>query len=397
VEAIVAQENAARSLEVAQQRSTDAAVSASVATAVRVSTVNHLADVGTAQAIQQEQAEFHAQQTSVRKTEDAREQAVWQAERTSRAKESATAAAVATDASHRRQKTATSARATDSAFQAAIVGATATWQAQEPTRQAQARKLERDKQQAVIDEQVRQSQIQTSLRLAPLVRAIEVLWFPLFGAGILVIALVIMFRVGLAFITWAQVQTLQSMASITASFVVKDVHGNPLGYFQMGKAQGELIFHPFTPPVLEIEAEAPAVLTDARDRLIAEPKIGNLIYRSDLLAFVEEILQTSDWTQTTWTREGHNRLPRGYILSKDTRDSAGNVAAGGYSNLMQTFVDKHIILGRKKGASGVWNPNVPKEVDAVMDILTNRAPIPPLPHSPSVYQSPVSGSLVSES
>lgn len=141
------------------------------------------------------------------------------------------------------------------------------------------------------------------------------------------------------------------------------------------------------PPMPEmVDAEPRAVIpfTSAGDYAAApvpapapkEDLIREFIHRTDLAVFIRAILERDDWSEGTWAGK---QLPRGFVLSTDTRDENRRVVVGGYRRLMQLFVERRVIVGRRRGASGRWNPHVPRDVNAVLNVLSGAAPLPELP------------------
>lgn len=161
---------------------------------------------------------------------------------------------------------------------------------------------------------------------------------------------------------------------------IKTLDGVTRGYL----STETLKYHSFEivdaePIEAEGEPDAPVLLTDGQDRKLLnapDPMIDGFIHRVDLSVFIKLALQEQNWTQTRWLGA---KLPRGFCLSNDTKDSSGKIIHGGYSRLLQRLVDYHLVINRKRGRAGDWNPNAPTDFQSVMAILTNDSPKPDLP------------------
>lgn len=218
--------------------------------------------------------------------------------------------------------------------------------------------------------------------------AIGVLWLPVSGALLLAIVLVSIWRVFGALVNRIHAS---SMSLIPAPQIITDRVGNVLGY--LAPVHDGYVFEQIDSPVIDLPPELPppalpltsSVDTKRTDPAQPDPQIVNgLIHRAALESFVEEILRTGDWTQATWADKiiplGAGSTDRvAYVLSKDTKDADGKTVFGGYARLLQLLVECNLIVGRRFGTSGKWNPHAPRTVGEVMAILLNSAPRPSLP------------------
>lgn len=241
--------------------------------------------------------------------------------------------------------------------------------------------------------QIASAKTKTEIELAPFQKAAE-MFLPTLGClfGIIVLLIIIwgLFRAVEGYI---KAKSLDLAAPALAQMQIRDASGKPLGYLQL--QNGIATFQPYFANVIESEPDEPAEppraaipLTDMQDRKMLEaPKSEAVttetssrgivtIYYGDLLTFTRTILETGDWSQPTWADKV---LPRGFVLSKDGKTEKGVRAYGGYSRLLQLFVDKHLIIHRGQGKSGDWNPHAPRDVESVMKILTDAMMPPSLP------------------
>ncbi len=330
------------------------------------------------------------------------------------ASDNATASAtrvIATEAAHVANQTATATR--EHATQIALTKATAIQQQKdfEATREARAiatqtaiimshlsraqqtRDAENMKDEIAKREEQRQIQAATldaRTWSSWVSEAIGVLWLPVSGALLLIIILISIWRVFGAVTNRIHAS---SMAAMPAPQVITDGRGNVLGY--LTPVHGGYAYEAIksvAAPIRDESVTSPLTITSSVDMKRLEsptappdPQVLNgEIHRAALESFVTEILKTGDWTQTTWA---DRVIPLGappkakvaYVLTKDTKGGDGKPIYGGYSRVMQLFVDKNLIIGRRTGASGKWNPNAPRTVGEVMAILFNAAPKPSLP------------------
>lgn len=323
---------------------------------------------------------FEAGRADLEKTEDAKDRAQAMSTREAAAQKTATAAAQQTTTRVAENiATATAIIQNEKDKNAALLAA------QQVKDEVVKREEQRQINNATIDARKNASYVS---------ELIGVLWLPIFGSALAIVLLMFLWRLFSAVTQYVEAQRFQFLPEPT---VIKDTVGNVLGY--LTPARGGFVYEQIEVyddlPAPRVESpKAPLLITDSQDynptpvmppdaSLLAMP-MGGEIHLSDLALFTKTILESGDWTQATWADK---RLPRGYVLSKDTRDEQGNVLRGGYSNLLQLFVDKHLIVERRTGASGRWNPNAPIELDAVLNILRNRAGLPALPEQPAATVS----------
>lgn len=222
-------------------------------------------------------------------------------------------------------------------------------------------------------------------------RAVE-MFLPSLGClAVLVVGLIGLFGLFRALEGFIRAKSLDVAAPALAQMQIRDVNGNPMGYLQLQR-NGVATFQPYfvrtTNGADELTGppRAAVPLTDMQDRKALEaPKSDAIseitergivtIHYSDLLVFTRMILDKNDWSQPTWA---DTRLPRGYVLTKDEGKN-GQRTYGGYSRLLQLFVDKHLIVNRRQGKSGDWNPHAPRDADTVIKILTGEIAPPRLP------------------
>ena len=136
---------------------------------------------------------------------------------------------------------------------------------------------------------------------------------------------------------------------------------------------------PVLPPVVPMRD---MVDRQAIERETAPPDpqmLNGFIHYTSLRAFVAAILDSNDWTQKTWA---DRELPRGFVLTKDSADERGNIIHGGYTRVIALLVENNIIINRRRGTAGQWNPNAPRDADAIMQILYHEQPRPALPDAP---------------
>ncbi len=272
------------------------------------------------------------------------------------------------------------------------LAATATATAQEPTRLFIAQQARDEQERRARERALNQTRYQQELQLAPLLRTVELvtptcLAFLVFGALALAIGMV-----GIAARNWINAHTFRVNAEALAGVkVITDAYGNPIGYLR--PVRGAADFYPIEyedlPPP-DLPTVAPGILRDAAEApkaiaAPAEPLVGDFVYPSTLRAFTQAILDENDWTQARWRDKV---LPRGYVMSADTKDKEGRNVPGGYSRLMQLYVDRHLIIHRRAGTTGIWNPNAPREIEGVMDILENKAPLPSVQEVAAPVASP---------
>lgn len=319
---------------------------------------------------------FEAQRADLQKTEDARDRASALTTR-----EAAT------------QKTATaSAQQTTTRIAENIATATAVVQNEKDKRAALLAEQELKDE---ITKRTEQRQIQAATldarkQASYVAEMIGVLWMPVTGALLILIVL---------FFVWKSLRALQhrmeahnretearAMALLPPVMLVIE-NGRVLGGYLPSPHGWEFQGIDVTEPTAPLQLPppiAPVTVSPANADILVGTAPANLFYDDlihlkDLETFTRTILEEMDWSQERWTRKEHNRLPRGYVLSKDTRDAAGQGVYGGYSKLLQKFVDARLIIERGAGATGRWNPNAPRDFDSVWRILNRADPPPPMP------------------
>lgn len=235
-----------------------------------------------------------------------------------------------------------------------------------------------------VERQIAAAKAKTEMEWAPVQKAAE-MFLPALSCvavlGIGLIGLWILFR---AFEGFIKAKSLDVAAPALAQMQIKDVNGNPLGYLQL--QNGVATFRPYFTKVNEEGreeiAESPRAaipLMDMQDRKMLEAPvayntlIGGFHYTT-LLVFVRSILEDGDWTQATWCAPD-KYLPRGFKLTTDTDDGQ----EGTYSRMLRLFTERNLIIERRHGAKGRWNPNAPTNADGVMAILADTLPPPKLP------------------
>ena len=351
-----------------QARATsDAALSAiQVATAARLATRNTLDDYSTRQAAEafrvqatQTREAVEMQQAMVEKTESAAMGATVQARLATYQAQTPTARAIA------------------NATGAAMAHATETMRAERPT---QTRIAEIAEDAARVRAETIQREQDTAQFRTVLGMVQDVVWavFP-FAVGVV---LSVLLGYGLARILYAGELFLRTAAANRRIVYNGDV---PVLYFLPNGSEYEILdpkLLPQTAPVRSVELLAPpsVPMRDMVDATYREQKenevVGGFIHYTSLRAFVETILETNDWTQSTWADK---TLPRGYVLSKDTKGENGEIVYGGYSRLLSLFVESNLIINRRRGSAGAWNPNAPHDVDGVMDVFYHKTQKPALP------------------
>lgn len=238
---------------------------------------------------------------------------------------------------------------------------------------------------------LRAAQMEWDARITPVVNTGWALLPFLFVCIVLAILLFGLWKLFRAFEDYIRAKSLEVSAPALAQMQIRDASGRPIGFLQMenGVATFQPYYEPDAPVIRELPARAAIPLTDLQDRRAIEaPRTASdalsaqttsrgivTIHYSDLRVFVETILDNNDWSQTTWADK---TLPRGFVLSKDT-EVDGARSYGGYAQLMQLFVDKNLIIGRRQGRSGDWNPHAPRDVESVLAIITGSVASPPMP------------------
>jgi hypothetical protein len=251
---------------------------------------------------------------------------------------------------------------------------------------------------------------QTERERAAKIRAAQAEWdarvipFINIGWAILPFLLVCIILFGILFSLWKlfraledyiRAKSLEVSAPALAQMQIRDAAGRPIGYLHL--QNGIATFQPYfdasddepQPPQLPARSVIP--LTDMQDRrrletgksptesaaLSSQTSTRGIltIHESDLRVFLQTILDSGDWSQTTWADK---TLPRGFVLSKDTEVN-GERVYGGYAQLMQLLVDKNLIIGRRQGRSGDWNPHAPRDAERIIAIIKGHAAIPPSP------------------
>lgn len=255
----------------------------------------------------------------------------------------------------------------------AKANATATYVAQEPTRTALAAMQTKEQAQRDFDREFEAAYRSIAIQLAPYLGAFMAILPYGLGTVLFFAALIAAYRV------------LDTV--LARNRIAKNGDGTIVGL--IAKRNGMLvIIKPGEPDEPIIKPEIKELPPD-RTKQIEPPQepqapvtyntlIGEFHYTS-LLAFTRAIMQTGDWTQATWTAEGHNMLPRGFKLTTDAADGT----EGTYSRLLRLFTDHNLIIGRRHGAKGRWNPNAPTDVDGIMAILADRLPMPAVPEEPA--------------
>lgn len=278
---------------------------------------------------------------------------------------------------------------------------TATWVAEAPTRVALAAAMANEEQQKQFDQEIAVKRQEWALMVAPFIGAAQVLfgqlWLPFLVTGLILIMLFGLWQVKNAGLRAIDAHTEEKTSVALAKRVVF-TNGVPTGFVTVDE-YGNWHIQTINPqPSIEMSGPAipPVVLRDTRDaKQLAPPDpqvLNDFIHYTSLRAFVAAILDTDDWTQSRWADK---ELPRGFVLSKDTKDERGNIVYGGYARVMELLVTKNLIIGRKRGAAGQWNPHAPREVEQVMDILFNKRPAPPLPETVPA-NSPAAPSTVAQ-
>lgn len=328
------------------------------------------------QSARQTSEAFEAQRADLQKTEDARDRASALTTREAAAQKTATAAA--------QQTTTRVAEGIAQQTSVAVVAAAnvkATLQAEQLQDEVAKRTEQRQIQTATLDARKQASYF---------AEMIGVLWMPVTGALLILIVL---------FFVWKSLRALQhrmeahnretearAMALLPPVMLVIE-NGRVLGGYLPSPHGWEFQGIDVTEPTAPLQLPppiAPVTVSPANADILVGTAPANLFYDDlihlkDLETFTRTILEEMDWSQERWTRKEHNRLPRGYVLSKDTRDAAGQGVYGGYSKLLQKFVDARLIIERGAGATGRWNPNAPRDFDSVWRILNRADPPPPMP------------------
>lgn len=318
-------------------------------------------------------------QAAIAKTEVANAQATADA-KTADAKTEA-AHARSTDFAIASTNATVSARASETAQ--AQVNASATYVAEAPTRVAIARIQANEQAQQEFERALARAYQRFSLRLAPYIGAARAVFdqlaLPCFLSALTLVFLFAVVKGILALLRLLDARTLEKKNTALQKRLITDTSGHPVGFIQQTR-DGNYIVERLAPPGLaegtETKTLPPAngsnVEVGEGDPLL----LDGLIHYTSLLTFTRAIMESGDWTQATWAER---QLPRGFRLTKDFKDGAGNNVPGNYSRLLQLFVDKQLIVGRRAGSSGRWNPHAPRDVEAVMAILYGEVAIPPLP------------------
>lgn len=382
--ALAAQATAVRqsTRDAADARSTDAAIQIAFLNVTR-----------TAEARQTERADLD-------KTETARDNAAVQSRFATYTAQTPTARAIAT-MTRRADEDAT---ATASLLQArtreARDAATATRHAQYPTETRVAVLAAQARTDQDHARQMQQRRNEGELFLAPLLGGVSVLLLPVTLICVTAIFVLGLWSIFRAVESYIRSHAVSLSANSSSKFLITDATGNPIGYFTPTTTgvQFNPIEYEMELPETETKPAAPILMMDRSENASwvrwsasqnstnqnyglatvappAEPLIGDFVYPSTLRAFTQVILAENDWTQARWRDKV---LPRGFVMSMDTKDAAGNTVYGGYSRLLQLFEDRHLIINRRPGATGQWNPNAPRDIERVMDILEKKAPLPPI-------------------
>lgn len=219
-------------------------------------------------------------------------------------------------------------------------------------------------------------------RTAPLASAAFYLIPPVGVIAFFVVLFYGLWRVLRAGENLLQSRALAMQASAVKNLIILDRTGNPIGWIVPAAGDTPFQFKTFDQQpqvIVDPEPTAPLLLTDATDRVTAAPRedlVNDMIHRSDLKVFTQLILEAGDWTQAKWANYS---LPRGFVLSTDAKDAAGHRVYGGYARVMTLFTDKNVIINRRRGTSGEWNPRVPKDTEVVLRILTGELAAPEVP------------------
>jgi len=253
-----------------------------------------------------------------------------------------------------------------------------------PTQTRQSEQVAEERAARAREAQIKAAQAEWDARTVPLVNiGWSLLPFVAFCA-MLFLLLVVVWKMFRAFEQYLKAKALEVSAPALAQMQIRDASGRPIGYLQMHN--GSAYFQPYydsaPEPPLAIAAESLVPLRDMVDRAHSEQSdkhvLNGFIHQTSLRAFVAAILESGDWTQNTWA---DRELPRGFILTKDTRDERGNIIYGNYARLLELFVQNNLIINRRKGAAGQWNPHAPRTVDEVIEILYHERPRPALPET----------------
>lgn len=389
-EAASARSNALSAQATAVRQSTrDASDARSTETAIQIAFLNV---TRTAEASKTERADLD-------KTETARDNAALQSRFATYTAQTPTARAIAT-MTRRADEAAT---ATVSVLleqtQAAQAAATATRWSQYPTETRVAVLAAQARADQEHARQMQQRRNEGELFLAPLLGGISVLLLPVTLVCIVVILVLGLWGIFRAVESYIRSHAVSLSANSSSKFLITDATGNPIGYFTPTPTgvQFNPIEYEMELPETETNPAAPILMMDrtenaswvrsadqngglAASATPAEPLIGDFVYPSTLRAFTQSILAENDWTQARWRDKV---LPRGFVLSMDTRDAQGNIIYGGYARLIQLYEDRHLIIDRRPGSTGRWNPSAPTTLNEVMNILEKKAHLPPLPPEPT--------------
>ena len=257
-----------------------------------------------------------------------------------------------------------------------------------PTQTRVAEQIALDQAERARAAEMRAAQAEWDARVNPLVNTGWAILPFAFLCGLVIAMLAGMWKLFRAFEHYIKAKALEVSAPALAQMQIRDASGRPIGFLQLDG--GVATFQPYFEIDAASEPDAPRAvlpLTDMQDRKLleapptqavtVETSAGAIvtIHNTDLLTFTRTILETMDWSQATWADK---RLPRGFVLSKDTKNGRERVY-GGYARLLQLFVDRNLIVNRRQGSSGEWNPHAPRDADTVIRILLGEMNPPPLP------------------
>lgn len=288
--------------------------------------------------------------------------------------------------------------AVQTATRRAEIAVTQTAVAAQPTQTRIAEIAAEDRNARQRAEQVAQSRAQWDALSAPLASAAFYLIPPLAICAFFIVLFYGLWRVLRAGENLLQSRALAMQSSAVKNLIIIDRMGNPIGWIVPAAGDAPLMFNPFDSPpkeAIDSEPSPPLLLTDSRDAPPAprEDLVNDMIHRSDLKVFTQLILNANDWTQSRWA---NYVLPRGFVLSTDTKDARGGRVHGGYARVMALYTEKNVIINRRRGTSGEWNPRVPKDADLVMGILTGDLAAPGVPEQAEQPPYPVASPALSQ-
>ena len=201
-----------------------------------------------------------------------------------------------------------------------------------PTQTRVAEQIALDQAERARAAEMRAAQAEWDARVNPLVNTGWAILPFAFLCGLVIAMLAGMWKLFRAFEHYIKAKALEVSAPALAQMQIRDAAGRPIGFLQLGSG-GVATFQPY----FDVESTARDTdtpravlpLTDMQDRKLleapateavsVETSAGAIvtIHNTDLLTFTRTILETMDWSQSTWADK---RLPRGFVLSKDTRN-----------------------------------------------------------------------------